>query len=70
MKVLRVQRNEVNAHNVTMVLQGRVGCTPLIAAMLEQERIAVRRPFRVAQKVPATSSRPQQSVRTRKEKSS
>jgi len=36
-----------------------IGCTPLIAAMLEQEGIAV-----------ATPSRPQPTVRNRKEKSS
>jgi anti-anti-sigma regulatory factor len=109
MKVLRIQRYDVNARTVSLVLQGRIvaewsdllerecaelmrsrssvvldlsevvfigrsgvevlgrlgragarviGCTPLIAAMLEQEGIA------------ATSSRPQHKVRNRKEKSS
>jgi anti-anti-sigma regulatory factor len=47
-----------------------IGCTPLVAAMLEQEGIAVRRLSRVAQDVSATQSRPTQTVRTRKEKSS
>ena len=47
-----------------------IGCTPLIAAMLEQEGIAVRRPFRVAQNARATSNRPTKTVRTRKERSS
>jgi anti-anti-sigma regulatory factor len=110
MKVLRIQRNDVNARTVTLALQGRIvaewadllerecadvmrsklrvvldlsevvfigrhgvetlgrlgragvrftGCTPLVAAMLEQEGITVRRP-----------SRPEQTVRIRKEKSS
>ena len=47
-----------------------IGCTPLIAAMLGQEGIAVRRPFRVARKAKAPSNRPTQTVRTRKERSS
>jgi len=121
MKVLRIQRYDVNARTVSLVLQGRIvaewadllerecaelmrsqlrvvldfsevvfigrygvkalgrlgragaqviGCTPLIAAMLEQEGIAVRRPFRDAQNAPATPSHPQQTVRNRKERSS
>ena len=108
--MLRIQRYDVNARTVSLVLQGRIvaewadllesecaelmrsrlrvvldlsevvfigrhgvealgrlgragarviGCTPLIAAMLEQEGIAV-----------ATPSRPQPTVRNRKEKSS
>jgi anti-anti-sigma regulatory factor len=120
LKVLRIQRHDVNARTVSLVLQGRIvaewaellerecaelmrshlrvvldlsdvvfigrhgvevlgclsragarliGCTPLIAAMLEQEGIAVRRPFRDAQSAPATPSRPQHKVRTRREKS-
>jgi len=119
--VLRIQRLDVNARTVSLVLQGRIvaewadllerecaelmlsplrvvldlsevvfigrhgvevlgrlgragvrviGCTPLIAAMLEQEGIAVRRPFRDGQNAPASPSRPQQTVRNRKEKSS
>ena len=119
--MLRIQRLDVNARTVSLVLQGRivaewadllerecaelmlsplrvvldlsevvfigrhgvevlgrlgragariVGCTPLIAAMLEQEGIAVRRPFRDGQNAPASPSRPQQTVRNRKEKSS
>jgi anti-anti-sigma regulatory factor len=121
MKVLRIQRYDVNARTVSLALQGRIvaewadllerecaelmrpklrvvldlsevvfigrygvevlgrlgragariiGCTPLIAAMLEQEGIAVRRRYRVARNVTATPSHQQQTVRTRKEKSS
>ena len=47
-----------------------IGCTPLIAAMLGQEGIKVRRPFRVAQNATASSFRPLPTVRTRKERSS
>jgi anti-anti-sigma regulatory factor len=47
-----------------------IGCTPLIAAVLEQEGIAVGHPFREVQDAPATTSPPQQAVRIRKEKSS
>jgi anti-anti-sigma regulatory factor len=121
MKLLRIQRYDVNADTVTLVLQGSIvaewadllerecaelvrsksrvvldlsdvvfigrygvealgrlvragarviGCPPVIAAMLEQEGIQVRRPSEVAQNGQATPSRPQQSARTRKDKSS
>ena len=117
--MLRIQRYDVNARTVSLLLQGRIvaewadllerecgelmrsklrvvldlsevvfigrygvealgrlgragvrviGCTPLIAAMLEQEGIAVRHPFRDAQNAPATPSRPPQTVRNRKKK--
>ena len=119
--MLRIQRHDVNARTVSLVLQGRIAaewadllerecaelmrsklhvvldlsevvfigrygvealgrlgragvrvivCTPLIAAMLKQEGIAVRRSYRAAENATAPPSRPSQTVRTRKGKSS
>jgi anti-anti-sigma regulatory factor len=118
--VLRIQRSDVNADTVTLLLHGRIiaewadllerecaelmrskslvtldlsevmfisrfgiealsrldragaqvtGCTPLFAAMLEQEGIAVRRPLRDVRNAPPPPSHSLPTVRNRKEES-